>query len=298
MNNNYYNSKRRQRRKKETWNTIRLYAILAIAIIAVVSVAYKTCKKQAGDERDGQLAGTAELHDLAIVSTPGISDGRMLHYPGFDVYFSPSDHQPYYAAWILTPENVRAIKTNRSNNFRPDPDVPESATLADYKHSGYDRGHIAPAADMRYSTESQEACFFLTNISPQHNTLNSKAWANLETQCRNWTERDSTLVIIAGPILSDHLTETIGDTRVTVPDRYFKVILAPYANPPRAIGFIMPNSYVQGGVQASAMSVDRVEEITGFDFFSALPDELEDKIEAEARYSLWQNSNRKSNRKK
>ena len=148
---------------------------------------------------------------------------------------------------------------------------------------------MAPSADFRYSKEAQDATFFLTNICPQAKALNERAWAKLEEQCRTWATRDSTLVIISGPILSDKLTTTIGESKVTVPNRFFKVILAPYANPPRAIGFVMPNGYVEGGVQASVMTVDQVEDITGYDFFSSLPDEIEAAVESEARYHVWQN---------
>ena len=98
--------------------------------------------------------------------------------------------------------------------------------------------------------------------------------------------RDSALIIVCGPILTDKLTRTIGDG-VTVPDRFFKVILAPYANPPRAIGFIMPNGRVSGGMQQAAVSVDVVEAATGYDFFSALPDDIVNQVEAECNFPLW-----------
>lgn len=267
---------------------------LVILIVVFSSVAYSTCTKNRDDERLSQLAGNVGERELAVVvDSSAPDDAVMLHYPGFDVYFSNTHRQPYYSAWILTPEHAVANVAKRSNNFRPDPDVARSATLADYRRSGYDRGHMAPSADFKYSQEAQDATFFLTNMSPQDNSLNTGAWANLEEQCRKWAKRDSTLIIIAGPILTDYLTESIGDSKVTVPQRYFKVVLAPYAQPPRAIGFIMPNHYVQGGVQATVTTVDQVEEITGYDFFSALPDEVENVLEADANYSLWQYNKKK-----
>lgn len=276
------------RKKRKSASELKNIVILVIAIISICSFAYSSCNNDI-DETSSRLAGSAELGQLARVVYPDdINDAIMLHYPGFDVLFSKNHRQPYYASWILTPEHAAASEFSRSNNFRPDPDVEESPTLSDYRGSGYDRGHMAPSADFRYSKEAQEATFFLTNMSPQKNTLNSKAWANLEDQCRAWALRDSTLIIIAGPILSDVLDESIGKNKITVPARYFKVVLAPFANPPRAIGFIMPNGYVEGGVQATAMSVDQVEDITGFDFFSALPDDVENQIEASAKYSHWQ----------
>lgn len=285
----------RSRRHKDLTN-IRLILAIAIIVLLVSTIAYSTCTKQAENERLSALAGGLSDQELAIVVTDTLEDGRMIHYPGFDVMFSYAHHQPYYVSWVLTPEHVRNVKVKRTDKFRPDPEVEGSAQLSDYKNSGYDRGHMAPSADFRYDYDAQEATFFLTNMSPQHKSLNEGAWKNLEEQCRNWALRDSTLIIVTGPILTDYLTETIGSTPVTVPDRYFKVVLAPYANPPRAIGFIMPNSKVAGGVQSSVVTVDQVEEITGFDFFSSLPDELENEIEAQAKYSDWQYSKSKKNK--
>lgn len=286
-------AKRRYTRRRRKDNTnLKIVLAIAIIVLLVSTIAYCTCTKNAHDEHQRQLAGETTEQELAQVVTPELEDARMLHYPGFDVMFSRIHHQPYYVSWVLTPEHVRNTEVKRTNNFRPDNEVEGSAQLADYKNSGYDRGHMAPSADFRYDSKAQDATFFLTNMSPQHPSLNTGAWNNLEEQCRNWALRDSTLIIVTGPILTDYLTETIGQTGVTVPDRYFKVVLAPYANPPRAIGFIMPNSKVAGGVQASAVTVDQVEAITGFDFFSSLPDELENDIEASAKYSLWQSSKR------
>ena len=109
----------------------------------------------------------------------------------------------------------------------------------------------------------------------------------LEEKCRNWARIDSAIVIVAGPVLSDELTETIGSTGIVVPERFFKVILSPYANPPRANGFIMNNGYVEGGMQKAAVSVDSVEKVTGHDFFSQLPDSIEEQVEAECRFHYW-----------
>ena len=282
-----YRNKRHGSRLSKISIYVKIFGV-GVMILAFVSlVAYSACAKINDSEKDYE---SINLEELTEVITPGLDDGLLLEYPGYKVFFSNIHHQPYYSTWILTPEHVRNTEFSRSNSFRADPDVENSAQLSDYKYSGYDRGHIAPSADFRYSQEAQDASFFLTNMSPQLSSLNSGAWNNLEEQCRKWALRDSTLVIVAGPVLSDYLTESIGESHVTIPDRFFKVVYAPFANPPRAIGFVMPNQYVQGGVQATAMSVDNVEAITGYDFFSALPDELEADVESSANYHIWQNT--------
>lgn len=261
--------------------------MLAIAtVVALVGlIAYAACTKH--DDESKMTVGT-DLQALTQVVAPDDHIGIMLHYKGFDINFNPNHHQPNYAAWVLTREMVENANTPRKDKFRADPDVEGSATPADYRQSGYDRGHIVPAGDMRWDAEAMDASFFMTNISPQATKLNTGPWKSLEESTRTWAARDSAIVIIAGPVLSDRLSRTIGTTPVTVPDRFFKVILAPYANPPRAIGFVMNNGTNQGGVQATVMTVDQVEAITGYDFFSALPDEIENTVEAEARFSTWQ----------
>ncbi len=124
--------------------------------------------------------------------------------------------------------------------------------------------------------------------SPQTHKLNGGPWKTLESNCRKWALRDSALIIISGPILTDRLSRRIGTTGVIVPERYFKVVLAPYANPPRGIAFIMNNYDTTGGVQPTATTIDEVETITGFDFFAALPDEIENQVESQSNYQQWQ----------
>ena len=132
------------------------------------------------------------------------------------------------------------------------------------------------------------ATHYLTNICPQDHKLNAGAWQTVESNCRRWALRDSALLIVCGPVLSDRLTRTIGESAVPVPERFFKVILAPWVKPPRGIAFVMPNGVVDGGAQAAAVSIDEVERITGFDFFPALDDSIEDVVEAQCAYHLWQ----------
>ena len=127
----------------------------------------------------------------------------------------------------------------------------------------------------------------MTNICPQAKSLNTGAWKRLEEKCRVWADADSAIIVICGPVPTDSLTEFLGDSRVAVPKRFFKVILSPFANPPRAIGFVMPNAKVRGGLQEAAMSVDEVERITGYDFFSALPDDIENEVESKNDFHLW-----------
>lgn len=221
------------------------------------------------------------------VVVPPSLDNKEIDYTGFTVGFNASKHQPNYVAWVLTPDHLDGPYTRKGVNFMQDPNVEGCATLADYKGSGFDRGHMAPAADMKWSAQAMADCHYLTNMCPQDDALNSGAWATVEKNTRKWVEKHGPLVIIAGPVLSDRLTRTIGESKVPVPDRFFKVILAPEANPPMGLAFIMPNAKVEGGAQAAVASIDQVEAITGFDFFAALPDDVENQVETESSLRKW-----------
>ncbi|MCM1451606.1 MAG: DNA/RNA non-specific endonuclease [Clostridium sp.] len=230
----------------------------------------------------------AAAKELMAVKIPGDIPSIFKEYEGFDVSFNPEHRVPNFASWELTADEARAQQASRNDaGFNPDVTVDQCSALEDYKNSGYDRGHMCPAGDMKWSVQAMRDCFLLTNMCPQAHALNNGAWKSLEESCRTWAVRDSALIIVCGPILTDKIIRKIGPNQVTVPERFFKVILAPYANPPRAIGFIMPNSSVKGGFQKAAVSVDEVERITSMDFFSALPDDIEDKIEAESDTREW-----------
>lgn len=225
--------------------------------------------------------------ELTQVVIPDETPEIMVDYEGFTVSFNPVHHQPNYAVWELTADKAYG-SVARTSKFKSDPDVYGCATLDDYRKSGFDRGHMAPAADMKWSSKAMDDSHYLTNISPQDHTLNGGRWATLESKCREWAMRDSAIIIVCGPVLSDRLPRSIGPGKVSVPERFFKVILAPYTTPPRAIGFIMQNTGEKTGISTSAVSVDEIEDITGFDFFSALPDEIENDIEATFNYAHWQ----------
>ena len=228
----------------------------------------------------------ASIRSLEKVKIPEEQDEILKDYTGFTVSFNPRHRIPNYVAWDLTRDKANGQEPRKSD-FHPDADVYGCPSLSDYRNSGFDRGHMAPAADMKWSPQAMYDSHALTNMCPQDNSINTGRWNSIEKLERKWALRDSVLVIVAGPVLTDVLPRSIGKN-VSVPERFFKVMLAPYANPPRAIGFIVPNHPTSDGIQQMAVSVDEVEAITGYDFFAELPDEIENIIESECNFNLWQ----------
>ncbi len=211
---------------------------------------------------------------------------QIKQYEGFTVNFNASNRTPNYVAWELLGSECSGEHT-RGNNFWRDESIKNCPSTKDYTRSGYDRGHMYPAADAKWSSASMEQCFTMANICPQKHVLNGGAWKTLEEKERIWARRDSALVIIAGPIYQPTDNLRIGDAGVRVPSGFFKAIIAPYINEPRGIAFVYPNDRAPGNMQLYAMSIDDLEEITGYDLFHALPDDLEHSIESTYSFRIW-----------
>lgn len=257
-----------------------LFIVLIAGSLAWIAYA-KACSKDVPARTSVTLNGS-----LLDVKMPASIPSQPVSYRGMDISFNPELHIPNWVAWELTGEEVEGT-VPRYNKFMSDNRVKGCPQTGDYSYSGYDRGHMAPAGDMKWDSEAMRETFYLTNICPQAKTLNTGAWKRLEEKCRLWAQADSAIVIVSGPVPSDAPLEYLGNSRVAVPARFFKVIVSPYANPPRGIGFIMPNSRVEGGMQRAAVSIDEVEAITGYDFFSALPDSIESVVESQCDFNRW-----------
>ena len=205
---------------------------------------------------------------------------------GYTLSYNEKHEQANWVAYELTATETKKT-VERSNDFRPDEAVRTgSATNEDYQGSGYDRGHLAPAADMGWSEKAMEESFLYSNMSPQAPSFNRGIWKRLEEQVRQWAIDNQSIYIVTGPILTDNLP-TIGIDKVSVPQYYYKVILD-YTKPGlKGIGFILPNASSTLPLQSFAMPIDSVERKTGINFFSALPDEQEQTIEKSICLSCW-----------
>ena len=210
----------------------------------------------------------------------------IIKHLGYTLSYNEKHEQANWVAYELTAaETHKAVK--RSNNFRPDAAVKTgSATDADYKGSGYDRGHLAPAADMSWSAQSMEESFFYSNMSPQVPGFNRGIWKQLEEQVRQWAVDNEVVYVVTGPVLENNLP-VIGPDHVSVPHYYYKVILD-YTKPElKGIGFILPNASSSFPLQHFAVSIDSVEHVTGINFFPALPDKQEQNIEKTVCLDYW-----------
>ena len=227
------------------------------------------------------------LARIKNLELPSITQGdAVVKHLGYTLSYNEKNEQANWVAYELTAEETTKV-VNRSDNFQPDHAVRTgSATNADYQGMGYDRGHLAPAADMSWSPAAMQESFYYSNMSPQVAGFNRGVWKRLEEQVRQWALDNHKIDIVTGPLLPDNL-KTIGANKVAVPRYYFKVILD-YTNPElKGIGFILPNASSTSPLSSFAVPIDYVEKVTGIDFFPALPDEQEQKIEKTICIECW-----------
>lgn len=206
-------------------------------------------------------------------------------HQAYEFYYSEFHEQPYWVKYFLTKSMLENPICKRKNNFRPDPQVSTfSASLKDYKGSGYDRGHLCPAKDMEYSKQAMSQSFFMSNMSPQHPSLNRGKWKSLESQVRKWSLNYDSLIIYCGGIL-DSINLKIGPNNVSVPKYYYKVIFSIYNE--KAIAFIMPNKKCDYDLVDYAVSVDSVENLIHFDLFDNFSPEVQKSFESKSDIDFW-----------
>jgi len=194
-----------------------------------------------------------------------------------------------WVAWHLTSEHTDG-PYKRNNIFYEDTVVPyPRATSLDYRGSGWSRGHMCPAGDNKWNETAMIESFSLINVCPQNANLNSGLWNSIEIDCRNWARRFNDIYIVCGPLFLNKEHDKIGDNKVFVPEAFFKVILC-LNGKPKGMGIIVRNTDGNKKRDLYYNSIDQVERITGYDFFPALPDDVENEVEAYANIDDWSSS--------
>ena len=256
-------------------------------------------------ENSEKTAGFVQLTENLQVPECGLknhaADHELREFKYYSLCYRETYEQAEWSAECIKSSMLQKNAT-RANDFRPDDKISTgSSTLADYKSSGYDRGHLVPAADMSFDADAMSETFYMSNMSPQAPQFNRGIWVNLETQVRVWAQKFGKIYVVSGPVLNKSAQEfpSIGKNQVSVPEFYYKVVLAPIykdeedKNTPEdsesvmAIGFIIPNQKCEKEFWDYAVSIDEVENITNIDFFPQLEDSLENQVESAFQLEDW-----------
>lgn len=283
--------------------TLLIFAVLIFLFMRTKPASNKT-ERNIPQKAEIVAIVTEDTSEL-VVAEKAVEMPALLEMPAVSKYETPIFHTGYtflyaekyeQASWVayhLTSEET-VKRFNRTNRFLEDQQVKTgSATDYDYKRSGYDRGHLAPAADMGWSSTTMAESFYYSNMSPQNPSFNRGIWKKLEEQVRTWAMDYQAVYVVTGPVLKGNLS-VIGANQVAVPNYYYKVLLDTESTPKKAIGFILKNEGSKGQLIEYAVSIDSVERFTGIDFFPGLEDGLEQKLEAAFCGSCWTWSSRRS----
>ena len=240
--------------------------------------------------------------DLQNIGLPAVPAGEQLvQHLAYFVDFAPAYRQPRWVAHIITPEVISGI-VFRTNDFRPDSAVTGGSAIEEdfflkklkpdssyeYDAFGYDRGHMAPSADFRWSQKALSESYLYSNISPQVAELNRGVWGDLEDAIRGYIYRhpSAQLYVVTGPVLRQGLPVIKkGKNKLPIPEFYWKVVMDP-ANK-KAIGFVMPNRAITEPLRSFSVTVDKVEELTGLNFFNKLSPEIQAQAEAQNDPADW-----------
>ena len=243
------------------------------------------------------------LYDLTINGLPAVSVGEQpVFHTAYALSYSEEHEQAKWVAHIIVPD-IRNGNEGRTNNFSPDTSihsgsaveadyfvrVPNTDSTFKYVGFGYDRGHLAPSADFRYSKKALSESYLYSNMAPQVAELNRQRWAEMEDLLRQYVLRNNEQIyIVTGGVLKPGLKKIDrGINKVSIPEYYYKVALDIKNN--RGIGFLMPNRACEYPVMSYACSIDSIEYLSGLDFFPALPDEQENSIERFTDMAKWVN---------
>ena len=265
-------------------NKRKVYTIAAVVIVLGV-YAYEHFL---GEEEKTEIVtdGKATKSDTNEYFLPTSTTGQVVHHEGYSLSYSEPHEQAEWVAYELKKSHLASTNHKRPY-FEIDKAVKTgAASWRNYKKSGYDRGHLCPAGDRRFSKSAHDETFLTSNISPQEHQFNSGIWNTLEQKVRYWARKYDGVFVVTGGVLKGNM-KTIGTEDVAVPNQFYKVLIDNNTGNTKVIAFLMPHKNSRKSLYEFVVSVDEVEALTGIDFFPELEDSLEDELEASSSYKGW-----------
>ena len=233
-----------------------------------------------------QDAETAIHYEIPQYEAGTATTEQILKRTAYTASYNQKTRNPNWVGWVLTAEHTDGPYERKGIKFEEDEEVPAPrARYSDIRESecGYQRGHLCPAADNKWSFKTQKEAFLMTNICPQNGDLNQRDWKYLEQDCREWALKYGKIYIVAGPIFNKKRPKTVGENKVAVPDAFFKVVLmVPESGgkDAKAAGFVYDNKEGHHPASHYQKTIDEVERMTHLDFFHQLDDQIENDIES------------------
>lgn len=265
-------------------NKRNLYTLIAILLLLGV-YAYEFFLDE-GIKANVVSEGKTVKEHTNTFFLPSSTTGQVIHHQGYSLSYNEPHEQAEWVAYELKQTHL-----SKSNFKRPYFEIDKAvktgaAHWRNYKNSGYDRGHLCPAGDRRYSKMAHDETFLTSNISPQKHSFNSGIWNRLEQKVRYWADKYDGVFVITGGVLEDDL-EAIGLERVSVPKRFYKILLDTDSDETKLLAFLLPHRESNQPLYNYVVTVDEIETLTGIDFFPKLEDTLENELESSKDYKAW-----------
>ena len=241
----------------------------------------KTGNRQPVTSHNKRNPGSLEMPDVS---------GRdcIIAHSAYTLSYNSNTLSANWVAYELTATEVDGPWSRKGLRFMPDPKcVSEQADNDDYRNSGYSRGHLAPAGDMKWDSVAMLESFYFTNCIPQDEALNNGRWNQLEMKARSWAKEYGCVYVVCGPVFNNSDTLRIGHHHVAVPDACFKALLVPKDDDFTSIAFIMRNGGEDRSLKECGCTVDELEAVLGLDLFCNLPDKVEESIESKITWDDW-----------
>ena len=214
--------------------------------------------------------------------------GTTIKHTYYTLSYNSIDKQAEWVAYSLTPMLINGTQ-KRTSKFMADPMIKDAVRPSSYSKSGYDRGHLCPAADMKLNLVSMNESFYMSNMSPQTPSFNRGIWAKLEDKVRDWALQKNGVYVVTGPLLNKSCGSV--NQKIAVPCAYYKIVFKQTKTGVEAIAFLLPNVGSAGSLKQFVVSIDYLETLTGIDFFASLSDNQEAKFESVVLTNNWQFNN-------
>ena len=278
-------------------STLARYFSFTIGIVIIIGILYINSKKYVEEKglfTEYNIPNSSETGEVYFL--PSGSKGEIVHHKHYSLSYLEKHEQAEWVAYELTRESLKVKNVKRAKEFKTDYDLStQSAFHRDYSHSGYTRGHMAPAGDMAFNELAMQESFYMSNMSPQLSALNNGIWKELEEQVRDWAYSDNRIYIVTGPMLNRPRLKTIGkQSKITVPSAFYKVILDIDKPKRKGIAFVIPHERSENKLQEYAMSIDDLESELGFDLFANLiSEDAQEVIESNYNINDWKFSEKR-----
>lgn len=234
-----------------------------------------------------QKWGSEELviKTTSLSYTPEAKQGVIYHKPNFSLSYVEQYELPEWVAYELTVGMMNQPKTDRYQDFEPDPAIRSgSGHYHDYKQSGYRRGHLVPSADMAWNKPAMDATFLMSNVAPMTEAFNDGIWLELEHNVRDWSRKFGKIQVVAGPLFKESDT-MIGDNEILVPRYFYKAVFTVVDSTPHVVGFLFDQEQERfGSLEDYIVSIDSLEKETGIDLFANLYGNWDIEIALEKQY--------------